>query len=157
MSLRGLDKLVSRSFKLIDTLHIKASKKGTVPLDDYLDRCLNILERISKLHHITTEERKLARSKVLAVYSYLQQYDGAVEVKQQFNRTLHEHILEDWYEYNLSAADAYSGGLGIASISGLTHAIPVGPGSDPWFSNHWPDWYDATKNLEDSDYWVYKK
>jgi hypothetical protein len=152
-----LHKLVKRARTIITELHITRIKQGSIDLDDYSNRCLNIIEHINKLQ-LNSEDKRWAKNYTLAVYNYLQTYDGTEDVKQQFNRQLHEHVLEDWYKHDVNAADAYSGGLGFASVSGLMNALPVGGEKyDPWFRTKWPKWYDIKKNLEDTDYWVFKK
>ena len=152
-----LHKLAKKAKRIIPELHIKKEKTGSVDIDDYSNRCLNILNQIDKLH-VSREDKRWARNYTLAVYSYLQNYDGTEKIKQQFSRQLHEHVLEDWYKHDVSAADVYSGGLGFASVSGLENALPAGTEKyDPWFRKKWPKWYDMRKNLEDTDYWVFKK
>ena len=152
-----LHKLVKKAKTIITELHITRIKKSSINLDTLSKRCLNVLNQIDKLH-ISREDKKWARNYTLAIYAYLQNYDGTEDVKQQFSRQLHEHVLEDWYKHDVSAADVYSGGLGFASVSGLENALPAGTEKhDPWLRKKWPKWYDMRKNLEDTDYWVFRK
>ena len=152
-----IHKLAKKAKRIIPDLHIKKEKTGSVDIDDYSNRCLNILNQIDKLH-VSREDKRWARNYTLAVYSYLQNYDGTEKIKQQFSRQLHEHVLEDWYKHDVSAADVYSGGLRFASVSGLENALPAGTEkNDPWLRKKWPKWYDMRKNLEDTDYWVFRK
>ena len=152
-----LHKLVKKAKTIITELHITRIKKSSINLDTLSNRCLNVLNQIDKLH-ISREDKKWARNYTLAIYAYLQNYDGTEDVKQQFSSQLHEHVLEDWYKHDVSAADVYSGGLGFASVSGLENALPAGTEKhDPWLRKKWPKWYDMRKNLEDTDYWVFRK
>ena len=152
-----LHKLVKKAKTIITELHITRIKKSSINLDTLSNRCLKVLNQIAKLH-ISREDKKWARNYTLAIYAYLQNYDGTEDVKQQFSRQLHEHVLEDWYKHDVSAADVYSGGLGFASVSGLENALPAGTEKhDPWLRKKWPKWYDMRKNLEDTDYWVFRK
>jgi hypothetical protein len=152
-----LHKLVKKARTIITELHITRIKQGSVNLDDYSNRCLDIIEHINKLH-LNTEDKRWAKNYTLAVYNYLQTYNGTENIKEEFNRQLHEHLLEDWYKHDINAADAYSGGLGFASVSGLMNALPVsGEKYDPWYRTKWPSWYNINSNLEDTDYWVFKK
>ena len=131
-----LKRIVIQAEGLLKKVYYNESKKGTVPIEVYKNRCLNQIERVNKLTAYTHEEIEWAKRRLFKVYFALQGYEGP---ERQSDETL-PPLYEDDKEVSLQTVEhlldeavvsayqknQHAGGLGFSTSRGMTLSEGMG-------------------------------
>lgn len=160
----------NKLLKTIRQLEYGLMRKGRAkPVDYFLNRCLNNIEHIKALP-IEEEgggDKDWFLEQAWLVYLKFQ------EVKTQEGETQDyayrevalSNLTDDdtaTYENLMEppVANVRSGGLGFARVNWDVMGVRSGKKYDRlrgWFRTVWPKGYKFLSNLEDTDYWIFKK
>tara|TARA_R100001086_G_scaffold67379_1_gene31494 strand:- start:3597 stop:4148 length:552 start_codon:yes stop_codon:yes gene_type:complete len=159
----------NKLLKTIRELEYGLMRKGRAkPVDYFLNRCLNNIEKIKALP--TDEDGGgdkdwfleqawlvyLKFQEVRALEGETQDYayrEVAVSNLSEEDNKTYDNLMEP------STANVRSGGLGFARVDWKTMGVATGKKYDRlrgWFRTVWPRGYNFSRNLEDTDYWVFK-
>ena len=87
-----------------------------IPIDVYLNTCLDCVEMVNKLPNLSKTERHNARQKIFAVYFKLQKYSGPErQTRHAFPDGKETHM--ETIDKPLVSANSYKGGLGFSGVS----------------------------------------
>ena len=125
-----LRRIVVRAEGLLKKVHYNASKKGTVPIEVYKNRCLDHIERVNKLTAYTHEEIEWAKRRLFKVYFTLQGYEGSerqsdaklsplYEEDKEVSLESVEHLLDEAVVHAFQKEN-FSGGMGFSTSRGMT-------------------------------------
>ena len=131
----GLNKYIKRAEGLLDQVSYNIHLKGTVPIEPYRNRCLNLIEAVNKLTGIDPNQLSAAKERLFNVYFKLQEYDGPerssdrsippnyddVEVSIDSVTHLLDEAIVSSYQKN-----QHAGGLGFSTSRGMTLSEGMG-------------------------------
>ena len=87
-----------------------------IPIDMYLNTCLDCVEMVNRLPNVDDEDREDAREKIFAVYFKLQKYRGPErQTTNAFPIGKETHM--ETIDKPLASANSYKGGLGFSSVA----------------------------------------
>lgn len=87
-----------------------------IPIDVYLNTCLDCVEMVNRLPNIEDKDRENAREKIFAVYFKLQKYSGPErQTSDPFPKGKETHM--ETIDKPLPSASSYKGGLGFSGVS----------------------------------------
>jgi hypothetical protein len=118
--------IVNKAYNLEKELKYERSINNSVPLDNFLNRCLLYMEKIDLLSvpskHRTDKYK--AKKIVYNIYNILQKYKGTERQDYNFERTLSINSinLEDQHDSLKSATQYSGGGMGFAHVN-WNHAL----------------------------------
>ena len=119
-----------------------------IPIDVYLNTCLDCVEMVNKLPNLSKTERHNARQKIFAVYFKLQKYSGPERQTTHPFPTGKETHMET-IDKPLVSANSYKGGLGFSSVADGLFLQNSGSKSNPYWK---PTKTAPVKTLPKEDY-----
>ena len=103
-----------------------------IPIDMYLNTCLDCVEMVNRLPHIDDEDREDAREKIFAVYFKLQKYRGPERQTTHAFPTGKETHMEV-IDKPLASANSYQGGLGFSGVADGLFLQKTGRQTNPYW------------------------
>ena len=162
-------KKASKLLKTVRQLEYGLMRKGRAkPVDYFLNRCLDNIEKIKALpaDEDSTGDKDWFLEQAWLVYLKFQEVralegetqdyayrEVAVSNLSEADNKTYDNLMEP------SIANVRSGGLGYARVDWNTMGVATGQKYDRlrgWFRTVWPSGYKFERNLEDTDYWVFK-
>ena len=163
-------KKANKLLKTIRELEYGLMRKGRAkPVDYFLNRCLNNIEKIKALpiEDGSMADKDWFLEQAWLVYLKLQEVKNSEGETQDYayreiaisnlsddDGTEYENIMQ-----SPQSANVRSGGRGFARVDWRTMGFAVTKKYDTlrgWYRTVWPKGYNVLKNLEDTDYWVFK-
>ena len=126
----------------------KTRGSAGIPIDVYLNTCLDCVEMVNKLPNLSKTERHNARQKIFAVYFKLQKYSGPERQTTHPFPTGKETHMET-IDKPLVSANSYKGGLGFSSVADGLFLQKSGSKSNPYWK---PTKTAPVKTLPKEDY-----
>ena len=124
-----LERLVSHVENLRGKISHDMEKTKSVPIEIYKNRCLQAVERVSKLSGVSDKQKANAKKRLFKVYIELQEYSGSerqVEAlvpplyeDQQISIDSVEHLLDEAVVHAFQKEN-FSGGMGFSTSRGMT-------------------------------------
>ena len=146
-----LNRIITKAENCFQRCVIELRKtKGAsgIPIDVYLNTCLDCVEMVNKLPNLSKTERHNARQKIFAVYFKLQKYSGPErQTSDPFPKGKETHM--ETIDKSLVSADSYKGGLGFSSVSDGLFLQNSGSKSNPYWK---PTKTAPVKTLPKEDY-----
>lgn len=145
-----LNRLVKKAENCFERCVIETKKtRGAsgVPIDFYLNTCLDCIEAVNKLPESKTKKEK-AREAIFNVYSKLQKYNGS-ERQTTHPFPTGKEISIEVISMPLKSADEYSGGLGFSAVPDDLFLQNSGKRQDPYWK---PTKTAPAKTLPKEDY-----
>jgi hypothetical protein len=126
----------------------KTRGSAGIPIDVYLNTCLDCVEMVNKLPNLSKRERANAREKIFAVYFKLQKYSGSErQTSDPFPKGKETHM--ETIDKPLVSANSYKGGLGFSSVADGLFLQKSGSKSNPYWK---PTKTAPVKTLPKEDY-----
>jgi len=126
----------------------KTRGSAGIPIDVYLNTCLDCIEMVNKLPNISEKKREDAREKIFAVYFKLQKYSGPErQTRHAFPEGKETHM--EVIDKPLASANSYQGGLGFSGISDGLFLQKAGRQTNPYWK---PTKKAKVKTLPKEDY-----
>ena len=160
----------NKLLKTIRQLEYGLMRKGRAkPVDYFLNRCLNNIEYIKALpiDESDTGDKDWFLEQAWLVYLKFQEVKVLEGETQDYayREVALSNLTDDdaaTYENLMESpvANARSGGLGFARVTWDAMGVRSGQKYDRlrgWFRTVWPKGYSILSNLEDTDYWIFKK
>ena len=135
--LKVLEKLVTNMENLRGKISHDVDKTKSVPIEIYKNRCLQAVERVSKLSGVSDKQKANAKKRLFKVYIELQEYSGSERQVWDHDR---ETPIDEFFPgfdgsvVEASSAAAFSGGLGFSTARGLMLSDGVGTVKNPYYS-----------------------
>ena len=110
----------------------KTRGSAGIPIDFYLNTCLDCVEMVNKLASISEKERKDAREKIFAVYFKLQKYGGPERQTTNafpIGKETHMEVIDK----PLASANSYQGGLGFSGVADGLFLQKTGRQTNPYW------------------------
>ena len=110
----------------------KTRGSAGIPIDFYLNTCLDCVEMVNKLASISEKEREDAREKIFAVYFKLQKYGGPERQTTNafpIGKETHMEVIDK----PLASANSYQGGLGFSGVSDGLFLQKTGRQTNPYW------------------------
>ena len=110
----------------------KTRGSAGIPIDFYLNTCLDCVEMVNKLASISEKEREDAREKIFAVYFKLQKYGGPERQTTNafpIGKETHMEVIDK----PLASANSYQGGLGFSSVADGLFLQKTGRQTNPYW------------------------
>ena len=146
-----LNRIITKAENCFQRCVIELRKtKGAsgIPIDVYLNTCLDCVEMVNKLPNLSKTERHNARQKIFAVYFKLQKYSGPERQTTHPFPTGKETHMET-IDKPLVSANSYKGGLGFSSVADGLFLQNSGSKSNPYWK---PTKTAPVKTLPKEDY-----
>ena len=131
-----LERLVSHVENLRGKISHDMEKTKSVPIEIYKNRCLQAVERVSKLSGVSDKQKANAKKRLFKVYIELQEYSGSERQVWDHDR---ETPIDEFFPgfdgsvVEASSAAAFSGGLGFSTARGLMLSDGVGTVKNPYY------------------------
>jgi len=126
----------------------KTRGSAGIPIDFYLNTCLDCVEMVNKLASISEKEREDAREAIFAVYFKLQKYGGPERQTTHAFPTGKETHMEV-IDKPLASANSYQGGLGFSGVADGLFLQKTGRQTNPYWK---PTKRRPVKTLPKEDY-----
>ena len=126
----------------------KTRGSAGIPIDFYLNTCLDCVEMVNKLASISEKEREDAREKIFAVYFKLQKYGGPERQTTNafpIGKETHMEVIDK----PLASANSYQGGLGFSGVADGLFLQKTGRQTNPYWK---PTKKDKAKTLPKEGY-----
>ena len=110
----------------------KTRGSAGIPIDFYLNTCLDCVEMVNKLASISEKEREDAREKIFAVYFKLQKYGGPERQTTNafpIGKETHMEVIDK----PLASANSYQGGLGFSGVADGLFLQKTGRQTNPYW------------------------
>ena len=146
-----LNRLVKKAENCFErcVIEIKKTKGASgVPIDFYLNTCLDCIEAVNKLPESKTSKEK-AREAIFNVYFKLQKYNGS-ERQTTHPFPIGKEISIEVISMPLKSADEHSGGLGFSAVPDDLFLQRSGKSKDPYWNP--PKRPAPVKTLPKEDY-----
>ena len=94
----------------------KTRGSAGIPIDVYLNTCLDCVETVNRMPNLSKKEKADAREKIFAVYFKLQKYSGPErQTRHAFpdGKETHMEVIDK----PLASANSYQGGLGFSGVA----------------------------------------
>ena len=126
----------------------KTRGSAGIPIDFYLNTCLDCVEMVNKLASISEKEREDAREAIFAVYFKLQKYRGPERQTTNafpIGKETHMEVIDK----PLASANSYQGGLGFSGVADGLFLQKTGRQTNPYWK---PTKRRPVKTLPKEDY-----
>ena len=133
--MRQLKRIVTKAENCFQRCVIELRKtRGSagIPIDFYLNTCLDCVEMVNKLPSISEKERKDAREAIFAVYFKLQKYSGPERQTTNafpIGKETHMEVIDK----PLASANSYQGGLGFSGVADGLFLQKTGRQTNPYW------------------------
>ena len=149
--MRQLKRIVTKAENCFQRCVIELRKtRGAagIPIDVYLNTCLDCVEMVNRLPNISEEQRENAREKIFAVYFKLQKYSGPErQTSDPFPKGKETHM--ETLDKPLVSASSYKGGLGFSGVADGLFLQKSGRQTNPYWK---PTKKGKVKTLPKEDY-----
>ncbi len=126
----------------------KTRGSAGIPIDVYLNTCLDCVEMVNRLPNLSKRGRANAREKIFAVYFKLQKYRGPErQTRHAFPEGKETHM--ETIDKPLLSANSYQGGLGFSGVADGLFLQKSGSKSNPYWK---PTKTAPVKTLPKEDY-----
>ena len=120
-----------------------------IPIDMYLNTCLDCVEMLNKLPNVSKSQKDRAREAIFKVYFKLQKYSGSErQTTHPFPKG--KEISMEPSSMPLQSTNAYKGGLGFSGVSDGLFLQNSGPKKNPYWNP--PARQAPVKTLPKEDY-----
>ena len=126
----------------------KTRGSAGIPIDVYLNTCLDCVETVNRMPNLSKKEKADAREKIFAVYFKLQKYSGPErQTRHAFpdGKETHMEVIDK----PLASANSYQGGLGFSGVADGLFLQKTGRQTNPYWK---PTKKDKVKNLPKEGY-----
>ena len=126
----------------------KTRGSAGIPIDFYLNTCLDCVEMVNRLPQISKKEKEKAREKIFAVYFKLQKYSGPErQTTNAFPIGKETHM--ETLDTSTVSTHAYKGGLGFSGVADGLFLQKAGRQTNPYWK---PTKRSKAKTLPKEDY-----
>jgi hypothetical protein len=126
----------------------KTRGSAGIPIDVYLNTCLDCVETVNRMPNLSKKEKADAREKIFAVYFKLQKYSGPErQTRHAFpdGKETHMEVIDK----PLASANSYQGGLGFSGVADGLFLQKTGRQTNPYWK---PTKRDKVKTLPKEGY-----
>jgi len=110
----------------------KTRGSAGIPIDVYLNTCLDCVETVNRMPNLSKKEKADAREKIFAVYFKLQKYSGPErQTRHAFpdGKETHMEVIDK----PLASANSYQGGLGFSGVADGLFLQKTGRQTNPYW------------------------
>tara|TARA_R110000751_G_scaffold23871_1_gene65621 strand:+ start:111 stop:722 length:612 start_codon:yes stop_codon:yes gene_type:complete len=126
----------------------KTRGSAGIPIDFYLNTCLDCVEMVNKLPSISKKEKVVAREKIFAVYFKLQKYKGS-ERQTTNPYPIGKETHMETIDKSQVSTNAYKGGLGFSGVADGLFLQKAARQTNPYWK---PTKKDKVKTLPKEDH-----